>query len=176
MASSPDKGKEPAVDPPSADPSSGSVPTENKKGNSNRGKGKKAAAAAAAAAAADSSSAATAGAGDEANKTATVRMSQPQIDLFMSFDPPPLEPVKGVSKEEEDRFAKIDAQLAKWEKEIRADAEMVKSQYKQKGYVEYEVDADLFPAMAPPRPGRRRARHGVVVKKKPQGGGAAAAK
>jgi hypothetical protein len=62
-------------------------------------------------------------------------------------------------------------QLAKWEKEIGADREMVKSQYEQKGYVEYEVDVDLFPARAPPRPGRRRARHGVVAKKKPQGGG-----
>lgn len=170
MASSPDKGKEPTMDPPS----SGSVSAENKKGNSSRGKGKKAAAAAPVAADSSSTAAAAAGAGDEVNRTATVRMSQPQIDLFMSFDPPPLEPVTGVSKEEEDRFAKIDAQLAKWEKEIRADAEMVKSQYEQKGYVEYEIDADLFPARAPPRPGRRRARHGVMAKKKPQGGGGGA--
>uniref|UniRef100_A0A0D9V4B0 Uncharacterized protein n=1 Tax=Leersia perrieri TaxID=77586 RepID=A0A0D9V4B0_9ORYZ len=101
-----------------------------------------------------------------AKKTVKVRMSQSQIDLFMSPDPPPLNPVKGVGKEMENRFAEIDAQLKILEDEVRADKAMVRKQYELKGYVECEADADLFLARAP-RPGRRRARHGVVVKKKP---------
>lgn len=134
MASSPDKGKETAaaaVDAPSS--SSGSSPEKKKKkssssNNNNRGE-----------------ATAAAVAGDEGRKK-MVRMSPPQINLLMAFDPPPLEPVRGLTKEEEG----IDA--------IRAVTEAVRTQYEQGGYVEYEAGADLLAC-----PGRS--------KKKPQGGG-----
>ncbi|XP_052135340.1 uncharacterized protein LOC127753930 isoform X2 [Oryza glaberrima] len=140
MASSPDKGKETAaaaVDPPSssspADSSSGSSPDKKENNNNNMGE-------------------AAAVAGDEGKKKKTammtktkkmVRMSQSYINLLMSFDPPPLEPVRGLTKEE-DRFARIDALAAELERGIRAVAETVRTQYEQGGYVEYEPGADLL--------------------------------
>ncbi|EAZ19039.1 uncharacterized protein [Oryza sativa Japonica Group] len=140
MASSPDKGKETAaaaVDAPSS--SSGSSPEKKKKNSSNNNNRGEATAAAVA--------------GDEGRKK-MVRMSPPQINLLMSFDPPPLEHVRGLTKEEEG----IDALAAEWERGIRAVTEAVRTQYEQGGYVEYEAGADLLAC-----PGRS--------KKKPQGGG-----
>uniref|UniRef100_A0A0E0F7Z5 Uncharacterized protein n=1 Tax=Oryza meridionalis TaxID=40149 RepID=A0A0E0F7Z5_9ORYZ len=142
MASSPDKGKETAaaaVDAPSS--SSGSSPEKKKKNSSNNNNRGEATAAAVA--------------GDEGRKK-MVRMSPPQINLLMSFDPPPLEPVRGLTKEEG-----IDALAAEWERGIRAVTEAVRTQYEQGGYVEYEAGADLLAC-----PGRS--------KKKPQGGGGGA--
>uniref|UniRef100_A0A0D9XUK9 Uncharacterized protein n=1 Tax=Leersia perrieri TaxID=77586 RepID=A0A0D9XUK9_9ORYZ len=105
-------------------------------------------------------------AGEGSKKTVTVRMSQSQIDLFMSFN------VQPDQEEEEDeaddpQMKEIDAVIAKFEKELLEESRMVKEQYQQKGYVEYEADATLFKSQAPPRARRRRARRHGVIKKKP---------
>ncbi|CAN6227831.1 unnamed protein product [Urochloa humidicola] len=133
-------------------------------------------------------------------KKKTVRMSQDQIDSYLAFKKTaPLLPMEvprrfvdalsqemldRLSKDVLDRLAAVDlhrinqtfAEVNKAEDDLAMEAEDVRKQYEEKGYVEYEVTDDENerdnnpPAPAPvpapvyPAPGRRRYRPGVARK------------
>lgn len=109
-------------------------------------------------------------------------MAQSQIDLFLPYDPEPLDPVPDMSQEYLDslpkdamerydlpldnmaeHFAKIDAQIAMFEKDLLRDEEMIRKQYEEKGYVECVAygEEDNQARVPHPHP-RRRVRSGVM--------------
>ncbi|KAL6648470.1 hypothetical protein ACP70R_012694 [Stipagrostis hirtigluma subsp. patula] len=66
-----------------------------------------------------SSTTAASVAGDGRRKTKIVRMSQSQIDLFLSYNPKPLDP--------HPLFAEIDAEINMWEKELLDEKEWIQT-------------------------------------------------
>lgn len=95
-------------------------------------------------------------------KTRTVRLSQSQIDLFLSYDPKPVARDPDIS--EDPLLAEAYDMIDQCEKEFLEDKEMIQKQYEEKGYVEYQVfdDDDDGETRARPPPRRRRSRPGVV--------------
>ncbi|CAL5067299.1 unnamed protein product [Urochloa decumbens] len=132
----------------------------------------------------------------EKKKKKTVRMSQEQIDSYLAFKKTaPLLPMEvprsrfidalsqemldRLSKDVLDRLAAVDlhrinqtfAEVNKAEEDLAMEAEDVRRQYEEKGYVEYEVTDDEKEgvnnppaAQVPvyPAPGRRRHRPGRI--------------
>lgn len=90
----------------------------------------------------DSSLAGAMAAKDKHRKTKMARMSQSEIDLFLSYNPEPLDPVPGMSQDMVEYYAEIDAKIEMVEKELLEHKEMIQKQYKEKGCVEYEVYDD----------------------------------
>lgn len=88
-------------------------------------------------------------------KRRIVRLYQSQIDFMLSYNPKPIV--------RDPDIAEIDDFLEQTEKELLEEKEMIRKQYEEKGYVDYEVfDDGEGPQERAPRQGRRRFRPGVV--------------